>query len=52
MKFDLQSDRVLHVFWATITADPQYGGVSTTEQWIYVFCAIFGAMLSFKLQRN
>lgn len=32
-------------FWATVTAIASAAGL-TTEQWIYVFCAIFGALLS------
>ncbi len=51
MKIDPQSDGFWTHFWATITAFFSTAGL-TTEQWIYVFCAIFGAMLSFNSYRN
>jgi hypothetical protein len=39
------SDGTWTHFWAVITALASAAGL-TTEQWIYVFCAIFGALLS------
>lgn len=51
MKMNPQSDGFWTHFWATITAIFSAAGL-TTEQWIYVFCAIFGALLSFNSYRN
>ena len=51
MKMNPQSDGFWTHFWATITALFSAAGL-TTEQWIYVFCAIFGALLSFNSYRN
>ncbi|MCC3701203.1 hypothetical protein [Rouxiella badensis] len=51
MKMNPQSDGFWTHFWATITALFSAAGL-TTEQWIYVFCAIFGALLSFNSYLN
>lgn len=51
MKMNPQSDGFWTHFWVTITAIFSATGL-TTEQWIYVFCAIFGALLSFNSYRN
>ncbi len=46
IKMNQNSDGFWTHFWATVTAIASAAGL-TTEQWIYVFCAIFGALLSF-----
>ncbi|EIC84009.1 hypothetical protein [Serratia sp. M24T3] len=38
-------------FWATLTTIASAAGLST-EQWIYVLCALFGALLSFSTFLN
>ncbi|WP_459176959.1 hypothetical protein [Ewingella americana] len=45
MKMNQNSDGFWTHFWATVTAIASAAGL-TTEQWIYVFCAVFGALLS------
>ncbi len=51
MKMNQQGDSWWIHFWATITAIFSAAGL-TTEQWIYVLCAIFGALLSLNSYRN
>lgn len=45
MKMNQNSDGFWTHYWATITALASAAGL-TSEQWIYVFCAVFGALLS------
>ncbi|WAT10131.1 hypothetical protein [Rouxiella badensis] len=51
MKMNQQNDGAWTHFWATITALASAAGL-TTEQWVYVFCAILGAILSFSSYLN
>ncbi|WP_369788336.1 hypothetical protein [Rouxiella sp. WC2420] len=51
MKMNQQNDGFWTHFWATLTAIASAAGLST-EQWIYVLCALFGAMLSFSTYLN
>ncbi|MCC3717959.1 hypothetical protein LLP99_17075 [Rouxiella badensis] len=45
MKMNQQNDGFWTHFWATVTALASAAGL-TTEQWVYVLCAILGALLS------
>lgn len=45
MKMNQQNDSHWTHFWATCTALASAAGL-TTEQWVYVFCALLGASLS------
>jgi len=45
MKMNQNSDGFWTHYWASVTAIASAAGL-TTEQWIYIFCAIFGALLS------
>jgi len=51
MKMNQQSDGFWTHFWASVTAVASAAGL-TTEQWIYVLCAVLGALLSFASYRN
>lgn len=51
MKMNQQGDSWWTHFWALMTGLFSAAGL-TTEQWIYVLCAIFGAVLSFNSYLN